>query len=47
MDEESVRRGYEIAVDVALAGGADAETGGRDMLDHEVRRRVVEGVLAG
>lgn len=47
VDEESVRRGYEVAVEVALAGGAEADISGKEMLDQEVRKRVVDGVLAG
>lgn len=50
VDEDSVRRGYEVAVDVGLTrehGDAMEDLGGREMLDVECRRRVVEGVLAG
>jgi len=47
VDEEGVRRGYEIAVELGLsAEGATVESGGRELLDQEVRRRVVDGVLA-
>ena len=48
VDEEGVRRGYEVAVELGLsAEGSTVESGGRELLDQEVRRRVVEGVLAG
>ncbi|KAK5958046.1 Exosome complex component rrp4 [Knufia fluminis] len=47
VDEEGVRRGYEVAVEVGLGSGAEVEMGGRELLDQEVRRRVVEGVLGG
>lgn len=51
VDEESVRRGYQVAVDLELSaeGARDVppEMAGREILDMETRRRVVEGVLAG
>lgn len=46
VDEDGVRRGYEVAVELGLSTeGATVESSGRELLDHEFRRRVVEGVL--
>ncbi|KAK5105350.1 Exosome complex component rrp4 [Lithohypha guttulata] len=49
VDEESVRRGYEVAVDLALSreGGGSLEAAGRELLEAESRRRIVDGVVAG
>lgn len=48
VDEDGVRRGYEVAVELGLSTeGATVESSGRELLDQEFRRRVVEGVLGG
>ena len=47
VDEENVRRGCDVAQELTLAEGVDGDIGGKEMLDSEFRRRVVEGVSAG
>ena len=47
VDEESVRRAYEIAVDLGLSQEGGGDAGGRELLEVEFRRRVIEAVLAG
>ncbi|KAJ9655647.1 Exosome complex component rrp4 [Neophaeococcomyces mojaviensis] len=46
VDEENVIRAYEVAVDYSLSReSAEGDGSGRELLEAEARRRVVEGVL--
>ena len=48
VDEDNVRRGYDVAVELGFTrdGGEAEEMGGRELLESESRRRVVDAVLA-